>query len=582
MAHSGENLAASLAELAAAVGALRLPQGAIAAAAQRWHTDAAAALFHLRDRHEHPPMVAVLGGTGTGKSTLINRLLGAELCAASFRRTYTSGPIAVTSATTAIPPNWLGLPHELANELPARGRPLRLCIVTTAAAAGLLARINLVDTPDLDGDEPAHHAEADRVFRWAQALVFLVTPEKYQMTELFPYYRLARRYALPAAFVMNKCQEQGALDDYAAQLAERHWPGAAVFAVPRDDAAYEPPPGAGLSALAQTLAELPRHISSQANAAPRAEALRLRVADLLGRLRDQVLAPLRHRRLWIQRTKLALQAMTAPQAAVDVSPLTRQLQHRLQEQSILYLMGPQRMLQRVRQVPGLLLRLPRTAWDLLMHGQGVRLDPPAADAKPAPAPDFAAILADQFTVLHSRIDDLIASPEGGAAPPTREGESEQNADMGWRAVMLPPAAAANIAHEELAELTRWLEQRWHSAPRDTAALRRLLRHLPGGESLVKWSEAAPYLLAVVVAAHGAVFGPVDLLIIGGFSLATWLGEKLSNEVTARTRQANERIARRYARLVQDQIERVCAWLEEQAPSEQDLLRIETMADRLGG
>jgi len=86
---------------------------------------------------------------------------------------------------------------------------------------------------------------------------------------------------------------------------------------------------------------------------------------------------------------------------------------------------------------------------------------------------------------------------------------------------------------------------------------------------------------VVVAAHGAVFGPVDLLIIGGFSLATWLGEKLSNEVTARTRQANERIARRYARLVQDQIERVCAWLEEQAPSEQDLLRIEAMADRLG-
>jgi hypothetical protein len=42
----------------------------------------------------------------------------------------------------------------------------------------------LVTRPDLDGDQPAHHAQADRAFRWAEAIVFLVTPEKYQMTEL--------------------------------------------------------------------------------------------------------------------------------------------------------------------------------------------------------------------------------------------------------------------------------------------------------------------------------------------------------------------------------------------------------------
>src|SRR3712207_7567240 len=50
--------------------------------------------------------------------------------------------------------------------------------------------------------------------------------------------------------------------------------------------------------------------------------------------------------------------------------------------------------------------------------------------------------------------------------------------------------------------------------------------------------------SIVAAAHGAFFGHVDLLIIGGFSLATWLTQKLSDEVAARTRATNRRIAQR--------------------------------------
>ena len=79
-------------------------------------------------------------------------------------------------------------------------------------------RATLIDTPDLDGDQPAHHALADHVFRWAEAVVFVVTPEKYQMTELPPYYRLARRYATPALYAMNKCEESAVLEDYRRQL----------------------------------------------------------------------------------------------------------------------------------------------------------------------------------------------------------------------------------------------------------------------------------------------------------------------------------------------------------------------------
>src|SRR3954467_7661875 len=109
---------------------------------------------------------------------------------------------------------------------------------------------------------------------------------------------------------------------------------------------------------------------------------------------------------------------------------------------------------------------------------------------------------------------------------------------------------------------------------------RLLRHLPGGEKLTKWTEAAPYLLAVVVATHHAFFGPIDLLILGSFSLATWLGEKLSNEVTARSRAANARIAQRFTKLAEEQVERICKWLDTQVPSPAQLMKLERQADAL--
>src|SRR5437764_7804393 len=171
--------------------------------------------------------MAIIGGTGTGKSTVVNRLLGVGASATSFRRTFTSGAVAIARDAEEMPETWLSVEHvpATADALPARGQTGALVIVgrdllpsDLPAADELLSHIVLIDTPDLDGDQPPHHAEADRVFRWTQAVVFLVTPEKYQMTELLPYYRLALRYAIPALFVMNKTEEQAVVEDYRTQL----------------------------------------------------------------------------------------------------------------------------------------------------------------------------------------------------------------------------------------------------------------------------------------------------------------------------------------------------------------------------
>src|SRR4051812_6665893 len=415
--------------------------GAALAAIDRFRLDASAARFHLRSGSHRPMLVAIIGGTGTGKSTLLNRLIGADVTATSFRRTFTAGAVAVAKSADALPVHWLGLDQiqPKAQELPVRGQPDLLVVVPFES--DLTARVTLIDTPDLDGDNVAHHAQADRAFRWSQAILFLVTPEKYQMTELVPYYRMAARYALPAMFVMNKAEEQVVVDDYARVIGQFAGTDDSrkVFALPRDGSAYEPPAEMNTNALREAVASID---------APETDARRAglasRSADLMDRLRDQIIQPLRVQRVEVDRLVATLRAMEAPVAGVDVNPLTRQLQRRLQQRSVLYLMGPGRILDRVRQVPNFLARLPRTTWDLLKgnsHGGPERSAGPRSDWDKAP--DFNEALKDQFTVIQSRIDDALRSN------PVSENWINSN-QPAYSAALIDPAIAGKIADDQIA------------------------------------------------------------------------------------------------------------------------------------
>ena len=544
----------------------------------RWRGDVAALRFRVRQPATgRRPVNVVLGGTGTGKSTLVNRLVGATLTAASFRRTFTLGSVAVLSDAADLPSAWLGLPHDRAelNGPPPRGKADALVVVvhptaTEPVPAGTVDRTApspLIDTPDLDGDQPVNHAQADRAFRWADRAVFVVTPEKYQMTELLPYYRQARRYGLPTLFVMNKCEDPNPPADFARQLADRDWPAAAVYILPRNDAAYEPPPEANLDALRAALRKpVPP---------PDAVGLANRTTDVVVRLTDQVTAPLRQSRGSADRLCAALRAMETPPPGVDVNPITQGLQRRMQQRSVLYLVGPGRVLDRVRQVPTLLARLPRASWDWVMRGQmptdlANPADKQAADAPP----DFAATLAEQFTVLRSRVDDVVRSDPAGGKWVAADADA-------YAAAMLPPAAAGEIATDEIGKLRAWLEQRWNATPRDTKVIQTLVKSLPGGAKLTQWSEAAPYLLTIGLVA-GHVLLPHLSLAIGGYTVATWVGEKLSNEVTGRTKATNRAIGDRFTQLAHEQIEAACAWLDRQSPPVATLDRLDELAAELGG
>jgi hypothetical protein len=533
----------------------------------RWQIDAAALRFHLNSSSDQSMITVVLGGTGTGKSTLVNRLVGSAVTAASFRRTFTSGPVAVVSGE--LPVGWLGVDHipvaasVEVHSSPSRGQAGALVLAT---AVNSQLPITIVDTPDLDGDQPINHAQADRAFRWARRIIFVVTPEKYQMTELLPYYRLATRYAVPSLFVMNKCEESAVVEDYKAQLIDRGWPAAKVFVIPRDEAAYDPPVDANLDSLRVELAS--------PLVAAKDDGIANRTADVVARLNDQVLGPMRDARRHADGLIAAIRSMETPSAGVDVNPITQQLQRRLQQRSVLYLVGPQRVVDRVRQMPTLLARLPRATWDWVMRGDMPRdlIDPKASD-NPNQPPDFPAVLSDQFTVVRSRIDDALRNDR------LAERWLGDDADAYGKA-LIEPAVAGAIAADEVQQLRDWLEKRWNATPRDTRLLQGLLKHLPGGQKLTKWSEAAPYLLTIALVVHHALFWHIDLPVLGGYTLVTWLTERISNEVSARTRAANRKISQRFERLAHDQIQRVCEWINRQAPSAKDLDLLDRLLSNL--
>src|SRR5581483_9730173 len=143
MAFREANLLKQLDELDAKLAELRsATSGAPLSAIERFRLDASAARFHLRNGNHRPLLVAIVGGTGTGKSTLVNRLVGADVTATSFRRTFTAGAVAVADAAGAIPANWLRLDAIAPKDLPARGEPESLVIVTHVSP--LTARVTLV------------------------------------------------------------------------------------------------------------------------------------------------------------------------------------------------------------------------------------------------------------------------------------------------------------------------------------------------------------------------------------------------------------------------------------------------------
>ncbi|HVX54402.1 YfjP family GTPase [Nocardioides sp.] len=126
----------------------------------------------LKLSSEHT-VVGIAGATGSGKSSTFNALTGLELSAVGVRRPTTSWATACVWGSQGAREllEWLGIPD--------RHQTTRDSMLDTRREGHELDGVVLLDLPDHDSTEVAHHLEVDRLVELADMLIWVLDPQKY-------------------------------------------------------------------------------------------------------------------------------------------------------------------------------------------------------------------------------------------------------------------------------------------------------------------------------------------------------------------------------------------------------------------
>jgi hypothetical protein len=132
-------------------------------------------------------IIMLMGGTGVGKSTLLNALAGGTIAQASFARPTTRDPVVYYHESVQ--------PHRL-------DAALQHCKLAQHDRPALAQKI-IVDTPDLDSNDLANRDKLHRLLPVADIVLYIGSQEKYHDRlgwDLFKQQRQRRAFA----FVLNK------------------------------------------------------------------------------------------------------------------------------------------------------------------------------------------------------------------------------------------------------------------------------------------------------------------------------------------------------------------------------------------
>jgi hypothetical protein len=132
--------------------------------------DAAAVRREVEGRLGFPAetyVLALVGGTGVGKSSLLNALAGSPISDASVRRPTTALPLAwvprSSRADLAGLLGWLGVPERDVRD----------------HVGEALGDVAILDLPDLDSIDRSHRERVEAILPRVDAVVWVTDPEKY-------------------------------------------------------------------------------------------------------------------------------------------------------------------------------------------------------------------------------------------------------------------------------------------------------------------------------------------------------------------------------------------------------------------
>jgi len=113
----------------------------------------------------HHSVVALLGATGSGKSSMTNAIVGVDVATTGVRRPTTSSTLACTWGQED--------PGRLLDWLEIKNRH------QVSDSSNALDGLVLLDVPDHDSIRVEHRLEMERIAEHADLLLFVTDPEKY-------------------------------------------------------------------------------------------------------------------------------------------------------------------------------------------------------------------------------------------------------------------------------------------------------------------------------------------------------------------------------------------------------------------
>jgi energy-coupling factor transporter ATP-binding protein EcfA2 len=160
-------------------------------------------------RSAAPILVALVGSTGAGKSTLVNSIVGAPVSATGVRRPTTNSPVLACHPDDI---DWFAennfLPTLPRVRQEGLARPGRDGLLVLAASEGMPRGIALLDTPDIDSVVQAHHEFAYQFLDASDLWLFMTSASRYADGPVWEVLQHARDRKASLGVVMSRVPQQ--------------------------------------------------------------------------------------------------------------------------------------------------------------------------------------------------------------------------------------------------------------------------------------------------------------------------------------------------------------------------------------
>jgi energy-coupling factor transporter ATP-binding protein EcfA2 len=152
-----------------------------------------------------PLLVALVGSTGAGKSTLINSIVGQQVSATGVRRPTTNSPVLACHPEDI---GWFAenmfLPTLPRVRQEGLARPGRDGLLVLAASEGMSRGVALLDTPDIDSVVRAHHEFAYQFLDASDLWLFMTSANRYADAPVWEILQHARERGAALGVVLSR------------------------------------------------------------------------------------------------------------------------------------------------------------------------------------------------------------------------------------------------------------------------------------------------------------------------------------------------------------------------------------------